>query len=153
MTALPANLIKCDIRIRQKDQTRMITQLLMADEINFEAIEGVVLQKCRNKTKMGRTLRKHLGLSRINRKKSIYKNKEEITMSYTQKNLNSLLDELNHRQAMQTKEIDELKHLKSLFQETEKAKAAKEVAWSDDLKDIRQKFSNYFCQKPEEQEV
>ncbi|MFN9067336.1 MAG: hypothetical protein ACK5V3_08920 [Bdellovibrionales bacterium] len=69
MTALPTNLIKCDIRIRQKDQTRIITQLLMADEINFEAIEGVVLQKCLNKTKMGRTLRKYLGLSKIIRKR------------------------------------------------------------------------------------
>lgn len=74
-------------------------------------------------------------------------------MSNTQKNLDSLLDELNHRQAMQKKEIDELKHLKSLFQETEKAKAAKEVAWSDDLKDIRQKFSKFFYQKSEGQEV
>jgi hypothetical protein len=74
-------------------------------------------------------------------------------MSNTQKNLNLLLDELNHRQAMQEKEISELKHLKSLFQETEKAKAAKEVAWSDDLKEIRQKFSKFFYQKPEGQEV
>lgn len=74
-------------------------------------------------------------------------------MSHTQKNLDSLLDELNHRQAMQKKEIDELKHLKSLFQETEKAKAAKEVAWSDDLKDIKQKFSKFFYQKPDGQEV
>jgi hypothetical protein len=74
-------------------------------------------------------------------------------MSYTQKNLYSLLDELNNKQAMQKKEIDELKHLKSLFQETEKAKAAKEVAWSDDLNEIRQKFTKFFNQKPEGQEV
>ena len=39
------------------------------------------------------------------------------------------------------------------LEETEKAKAAKEVAWSDDLKDIKQKFSNFFYQKPEGQEV
>ncbi|MFN8845931.1 MAG: hypothetical protein ACK5V3_08915 [Bdellovibrionales bacterium] len=73
-------------------------------------------------------------------------------MSYTQNNLHSLLDELNHKQVMQKKEIDELKHLKSLFQETEKAKAAKEVVWSDDLKEIRQKFSIFFNRKPKGQE-
>ena len=54
---------------------------------------------------------------------------------------------------MQEKEISELKHLKSLFQETEKAKAAKEVAWSDDLKDMKRKFSKFFYQKPDGQEV
>lgn len=74
-------------------------------------------------------------------------------MSHTQGNLNTLLDELNHRQTIQKKEIDELKHLKSLFQETEKTKAAKEVAWSDDLKEIKQKFSKFFYQKPKGQEV
>jgi hypothetical protein len=68
MTALPKNLIKCDIRIRQKDQTRAITKLLIADDIDFEAIERVVLQKCLNKTKIGRTLRKYLGLSRAYKK-------------------------------------------------------------------------------------
>lgn len=68
MAVLPKNLIKCDIRIRQKDQTRTITKLLMDDEIDFNAIERVVLQKCLNKTKMGRTLKKHIGLSRTYKK-------------------------------------------------------------------------------------
>lgn len=61
---LPENLMKCDIRIRQKDQTKEITRLLQIEKIDFQAIERVVLQKCDRKTKMGRTLKKILGISR-----------------------------------------------------------------------------------------
>lgn len=61
---LPANLMKCDVRIRQKDQTRAITKLLQMEKINFQAIEAVVLKKCDLKTKMGRALKKILGLTR-----------------------------------------------------------------------------------------
>ena len=61
---LPENLMKCDIRIRQKDQTRAITKLLQMEKINFQAIERIVLQKCDRKTKMGRTLKKILGLTK-----------------------------------------------------------------------------------------
>lgn len=60
---MPENLMKCDIRIRQKDQTREITKLLYKEKIDFEAIETIVLQKCKLKTKMGRKLRTNLGLS------------------------------------------------------------------------------------------
>lgn len=63
VSELPENLMKCDIRIRQKDQTRAITKLLLDERIDFAAIERVVLQKCGKKTQMGRTLRKILGLS------------------------------------------------------------------------------------------
>ena len=59
---LPEDLMKCDIRIRQKDQTREITKLLQMEKINFQAIERVVLCKCDRKTKMGRTLKKILGI-------------------------------------------------------------------------------------------
>lgn len=61
---LPENLMKCDIRIRQKDQTREITKLLQKESIDFTAIESVVLKKCGLKTKMGRKLKKTLGLTR-----------------------------------------------------------------------------------------
>lgn len=74
-------------------------------------------------------------------------------MSYTQKNLKTLLDELNERQTKQEKEVDELKHIKTLFQESEKAKSAKEVAWSGEMEGLRKKFSHFFVQRPEGQEV
>ena len=61
---LPEDLMKCDIRIRQKDQTREITKLLQMEKINFKAIERVVLKKCDLKTKMGRKLKKMLGLTK-----------------------------------------------------------------------------------------
>lgn len=74
-------------------------------------------------------------------------------MSNIQKNLKALLEELNIRQAKQSTEIDELKHIKSLFHQSEKAKAAKEVAWSGQMEGLRKKFSHFFVQKPEGQEV
>lgn len=73
---VPKNLLKCDIRIRQKDQTRAITKLLFAEEIDFKAIEQVVLQKCKNKTNMGRTLKNILGLTHFRQKSLHLKNKE-----------------------------------------------------------------------------
>ncbi len=76
ISELPESLMKCDIRIRQKDQTRAITKMLLADKIDFEAIEQVVLQKSQNKTKMGRTLKKILGLS-LSRKKSLHLERKE----------------------------------------------------------------------------
>ena len=46
-------------------------------------------------------------------------------MSHTQKNLNLLLDELNHRQAMQEKEISELRaDVKTLLAMAERSKGS-----------------------------
>lgn len=70
-------------------------------------------------------------------------------MSYTQNNLRSLLDEVIEKQSRQAAEVSQLRHIKSLFKESEKAREAKQVAFSVQLLSLREKFSGFFGREPQ----
>ena len=68
-------------------------------------------------------------------------------MSNTTKNL---IEDLFNRQERQDKEVNELKHLNQRFQDSEKGKQAKEVAFGDKLDGLKNQFSSFFNRKPTE---
>lgn len=68
-------------------------------------------------------------------------------MSYTQKNLKSLINEIAEKQSRQAAELSQLQHIKSVFKESDKARDAKEVAFSKKLDELRGRFSNFFNQQ------
>lgn len=49
----------------------------------------------------------------------------------------------------QTAEVREVKRMGEFFKETDKARTAKEALYSDQLKDLRGKFSSFFATKAE----
>lgn len=53
--------------------------------------------------------------------------------------------EIFNRSEKQAEEVREVKRLGQAFKETEKARTAKEALYSEQLKDLRQKFSNFFA--------
>lgn len=68
-------------------------------------------------------------------------------MSNTTKNL---IEEIFNRQDQQEKSVGELKHINKLFQESEKAKQAKEFVFGEKLESLKGQFSSFFTRKPAE---
>ena len=70
MTELPANLTKVDIRIRQKDQMKLILPHFQSVPVNWKAIEEQVFAQCEARVRFPKKMRELLGFGPKARKKS-----------------------------------------------------------------------------------
>lgn len=59
------------------------------------------------------------------------------------------INEFLNNQAKQSEDVREVKRLGKHFQETEKARTAKQALQGEQLKDLRSKFSSFFVKSVE----
>lgn len=68
-------------------------------------------------------------------------------MSFTQR---EIIDQILNWQSQKDGEVRELKRMSESFAENDRAKRAKEIAFSEKLEGLRSQFSSFFWTRPKE---